>query len=412
MSITLQDTSTPVQTNKNDPRILLLALGMFALGTDAFVVAGVLPQIAHDTEVSESIAGQLVTAFTLTYGLMAPVLAVLTSRWPRNTILIVALGAFSLTNIGAALAPTFPLLLLARILAGCCAATYTPLAYTTATQISAPEKRGQALALVASGFTLATALGSPLGTWVGEHMGWRMSFTLVAALAGLACVALLVGHLPRAAAQPSLTLKQRLAPIREPLLLLALCPLLFLSLSFYLVYTYIAPFLAQTLHISDISGLLIASGLGTVVGNRISGSVTDRFGPARPLIFSLLGLAFILAIFPWAMPNFLVGLLALFFWGMTAAIGFSPQQHRLLSLAPAHANVILALNNSAYYLGMAGGAILGGVALQFLPVTQLSRVGAGSALLALLLLLLSLKKSAPGGSATPHGSHQTTQPPQ
>jgi DHA1 family inner membrane transport protein len=115
MSKTLRETATNTQTNTSDPRILLLALGMFALGTDAFVVAGVLPEIAHETRVSESLAGQVVTAFTLTYGLGAPVLAVLTSRWSHTRVLIAALGAFCLANLGSALAPTFPLLVLARI---------------------------------------------------------------------------------------------------------------------------------------------------------------------------------------------------------------------------------------------------------------------------------------------------------
>jgi predicted MFS family arabinose efflux permease len=399
MSKALQDVPRSARASKIDPRILLLALGMFALGTDALVVAGVLPEIAHATMVSESIAGQLVTAFTLTYGLGAPVLAALTNRWSRTRVLVIALFGFCLANVGSALAPTFPLLVLTRILAGGCAATHSPLAYATSTQLSPPEKRGQALALVVSGFTLATVLGSPLGTWVGEHAGWRLSFALVAALAGIACVALLASRLPRAAAQPSLSLQTRLAPVREPRLLLALCPTLLSSLGFYLVYTYIAPLLGQTMHISDISELLIASGLGFVVGSWISGSVADRFGTTRSLVVSLLGLSIMLAIFSWATTGLLTGLPALFLWRRTAASIFTPQQHRLLSLAPAHVNVILALNNAALYLGTAGGAMLGGVALHVLPVTQLGWVGASFALLALFLLLLSLRVSATGSGS-------------
>ncbi len=394
MSKTLQDTPRSVQASKSDPRIFLLALGMFALGTDALVVAGVLPEIAHEMRVPESIAGQLVTAFTLTYGLGAPVLAVLTHRWPRNRVLITALGTFCLVNVGSALAPTFPLLLLMRILAGGCAALHTPLAYTTATQLSPPEKRGKALALVVSGFTLATVLGSPLGTWLGEHVGWRMAFVLVAVLAGVACIALLASRLPGAVAQASLSLKARLAPVREPLLLLALSPLLLSSLGFYLVYTYIAPMLEQNMHISDISGPLMISGLGTVSGNWISGIILDRFGSTRLLVISLLGLSILLAVLPLATTILLTGLPALFLWAMAGSMGFAPQQHRLLGLAPAHANVILALNNSAFYLGTAGGAALGGVVLHVVPVTHLGWIGASSALLALFLLLLSIKKSA------------------
>jgi len=396
-------------------RILWLALGMFALGTDAYVVAGVLPEIARTTMVSESLAGQLVTAFTLTYGLGAPVFAALTSRWSPPRVLVIALFGFCLANVGSALAPTFSLLLLTRILAGACAATHSPLAYATSTQLAPPEKRGRALALVVSGFTLATVLGSPLGTWVGEHAGWRLSFALVAMLAGMACVALLASRLPRIAATPSPSLKTRLAPMKEPQLLLALGPTLLSSLGFYLVYTYIAPLLEQNTHLSDISGLLIVTGLGVVVGSWISGTAADRFGTTRSLMISLLLFSIILAIFSWATTGLLTGLPALFLWGGTAASIFTPQQHRLLSLAPAHANVILALNNAALYLGTAGGAVLGGVALRWLPVTQLNWVGASFALLALLLLVLSLRVSATGSGGpdalrTSQENKRTTHP--
>src|SRR5579859_5268876 len=108
----------PQPLTRINPRIILLALGMFALGTDAFVVAGVLPVIAKETGVTEGLAGQLVTAFSLTYGLGAPLLAALTGRWSRNRVLIAAIGLFCLVNIGSALAPTFPVLLITRLLAG------------------------------------------------------------------------------------------------------------------------------------------------------------------------------------------------------------------------------------------------------------------------------------------------------
>jgi|GraSoi2013_100cm_1033763.scaffolds.fasta_scaffold06629_1 predicted MFS family arabinose efflux permease len=415
MSKAFQDTSRSALTSTLDVRILWLALGMFALGTDAYVVAGVLPEIARTTMVSESLAGQLVTAFTLTYGLGAPVFAALTSRWSPPRVLVIALFGFCLANVGSALAPTFSLLLLTRILAGACAATHSPLAYATSTQLAPPEKRGRALALVVSGFTLATVLGSPLGTWVGEHAGWRLSFALVAMLAGMACVALLASRLPRIAATPSPSLKTRLAPMKEPQLLLALGPTLLSSLGFYLVYTYIAPLLEQNTHLSDISGLLIVTGLGVVVGSWISGTAADRFGTTRSLMISLLLFSIILAIFSWATTGLLTGLPALFLWGGTAASIFTPQQHRLLSLAPAHANVILALNNAALYLGTAGGAVLGGVALRWLPVTQLNWVGASFALLALLLLVLSPRVSATGSGGpdalrTSQENKRTTHP--
>ena len=119
-----------------NPRIILLTLGMFALGTDAFIVAGVLPVIAHETGVTEGLVGQLITVFSLTYGLFAPVLAATTGRWPRQRVLIGALGLLGLANLASALSPSFPLLLLTRLLAGCFAATYTPLAFAVGIELA------------------------------------------------------------------------------------------------------------------------------------------------------------------------------------------------------------------------------------------------------------------------------------
>src|SRR2546429_3591446 len=127
--------------------------------------------------------------------------------------MLAALGAFCLFNLGSALAPNFATLFLTRILVGCCAAIFGPLAYAVGATLAPQEKRGQALALVASGLTAATVLGSPLGTWIGEHFGWRLSFGLVALLGGIAFLMLLLYRLPTGAAAPALSLSARLAPI-------------------------------------------------------------------------------------------------------------------------------------------------------------------------------------------------------
>lgn len=376
-----------------NPRILLLALGMFALGTDAFVIAGVLPVIAHDMHVTEGAAGQLVTAFSLIYGLGAPLLAALTSRWSRNRVLIVALGLFCLANVASALVPNFPMLMLTRVLTGCFAATYSPLAYTVGTSMAPPEKRGQALALVIIGLTVATAIGLPLGTWVGEHFGWRMSFMLVAALAGVAFLALLLCGLPKAEAPVRLSLQARLAPITQPRLVLALLPALLWNLGIYTIYTYIAPLLQQNMHITDISGLLVAFGLGAVCGTLTGGRLVDRFGPNRPLVVIMIALAVAEVVLSLATGALISGVVILFIWGMLGSVIFTPQQHRLLGLAPEHANVILALNNSSFYLGVAGGSALGAVALHTMAVTRLGWLGAGCVLLALILFAFSIRLS-------------------
>ncbi len=367
---------------------------MFALGTDAFVVAGVLPVIARQMQVSEGLAGQLVTIFSLTYGLGAPVLAAFTSGLPRNWVALTTLAAFALVNVGSALAPTFAFLLLTRLLAGCCAATYGPLAYTIGTSLAPVEKRGQALALVLLGLNVATVLGSPLGTWIGTHLGWRFSFGLVALLACIAFLVLLFGGLPTAEKTSTLSLKARLAPMREPHLLLALAPALVWNTGMFIIYTYIAPLFHHSLGLSDVSGLLLIFGVGVVAGNWLGGWVTDHFGVTRPLSISLLLLALVYATLGFSSRTLVSAGIALFLWGVLGTLIFTPQQQRLLTLAPQHASVILALNNSTLYLGIAAGSAIGGVFLQFAPVSSLGWAGAVFVFLALVLFLLSLRLSA------------------
>lgn len=378
--------ASPTRIN---PRIILLSLGMFALGTDAFVVAGVLPTIAKETEVSAGLAGQLITVFALTYGLGAPLLAALTGRWPRNRVLIGALGLFCLANLASALSPSFQLLLLTRILAGCCAATYAPMAYTVGISLAPPAKRGQALALVVMGVTVATALGAPLGTWIGENFGWRFSFALVAILAGVAFFLLVVCGLPRSATSTSLSLKERLLPITYPRVILALTPALLWNIGFYICYSYIALLLQQNMHISDVSVFLVCFGLGTFISSWVGGLLADRFSSSRLLPLLLVTLLLIQLTLPLLTTTIIGGALTIFLWAMSFGLLFIPQQRHLLNTAPEHANVILALNNATFQMGIAIGAAVGGLALRSFAITQLAWVGMISILLALLIVAIS-----------------------
>lgn len=245
-----------------NPRIYLLALGTLALGTDVFVMAGVLPAIAHDRNVSVETAGLLVTVFSLVYGFGAPFLAMLTSQMSRRTLLLAVLLGFCATNILSALAPTFPLMLATRVLAACFAALYTPTASAVAATVVSPQQRGQALATVLGGLTLSTVLGVPAGTWVGLHLGWPFTFILVAILAGIAFLSLLFVGVPPVATPPTISLKARLTPLTQPLLLLALLPTALWTLGGFTIYTYINPFFQQTTHVTDPSILLLLYGIG------------------------------------------------------------------------------------------------------------------------------------------------------
>lgn len=143
--------------------VLVLALGTFAVGTDAFIVSAFLPEMARELGVTTAMAGQSVTIFALAYALLAPVIATLTATLPRRRLLMAALFFLGLANIGSALAPSLGVLIATRIAAAAAAATYTPNAGAVAAQLVGPEQRARALAIVIGGLSISTALGVPLG---------------------------------------------------------------------------------------------------------------------------------------------------------------------------------------------------------------------------------------------------------
>ena len=193
----------------------MLALGTFALGIDSFVLAGILPAIAHELDVSVAVAGQLLTVFALFYALGSPTLAALTGAIPRKRLLITSLTVFTCANIVAALAPTYAVLVVARAIAACSAALYTPTAAAAASAMAPLEKRGRALALVTAGLTASLVLGVPLGAWIGGSLSWRATFWVVVALAALATVGIRT-LLPEVGSPPNVPLRARIALLAQP----------------------------------------------------------------------------------------------------------------------------------------------------------------------------------------------------
>ena len=253
-------------------------------------------------------------------------------------------------------------------------------------ELAPPARRGQALALVVSGLNLATVLGAPLGTWIGVHFGWRLSFVMVAGLAGVAFLLLVFCGLPASATRGPLSLRERLSPITHPRVVLALLPAFLWNVGVYVLYPYIALLLEQQLHVADVSVLLACFGLGIVLANGMSGRLADRFAPTLLVVVFLVGLIVIQLLLPLVTTTISSGAVMLLLWGMSFALLFIPQQQRLLTLAPEHASVLLALNNSALYLGIAGGAAVGGLALRWLSTPQLASLGVIGMLAALLIV--------------------------
>ncbi|MDR2853015.1 MAG: MFS transporter [Burkholderiaceae bacterium] len=191
-------------------RVFLLTLGMFALGIDAYVVAGLLPGIAHSFSVTQAQAGQCVAIFTLSYAISAPVLSTLVGGKPVRTVLTIALAVFSIANAASVAAVNFPLLLAARALAGFGAGLFSPVAAAAAAALVPEQRKGRALGMVLGGMSAGTVVGVPAGLWVNDWIGWRGTLGLVT-LIGCIALAGVAARLPSLALRRPPSLRERLA---------------------------------------------------------------------------------------------------------------------------------------------------------------------------------------------------------
>jgi len=375
--------------------VAVLAVGSFAMGTDSFVLAGILPNIAGGLHVSTAAAGQTITVFALTYALTAPLLAGITGAVPRKPLMLAALGLFVLANLASASAPTLGLLLVARVAAGLGAALYTPNASAAAAALVDPARRGRALAMVLGGLTVGTVLGVPVGTAIGQRISWPASLVFVAVVGLVALLGILV-TLPSLALPPAVPLRARFTLVGNRRVLAIVAVMLLASGASISVYTYIAAVLAHTANITGttLAAVLLVWGAGGAVGAFGSGALTDRYGPARTLLLAITTLTVTLAAL--TVTTSVVGVFVVMAVNGAAAWAVAtPNNHRLTALAPALPGVVISLNSSGIYLGQALGAAAGGLLLEHqLTPDLLPLVGAALGVVALTAHLLTLRKKA------------------
>ncbi|GAA2234536.1 MFS transporter [Promicromonospora sukumoe] len=343
--------------------VALLALGTFAIGTDSFVLAGILPELATGLRISEGAAGQVVTAFAITYAVAAPFLSALTHRVPRKTLITVGLTVFVLMNAAGALAPNFAVLLVTRVLCALGAAAFTPTANAVSTVLAGPARRGRALSITLGGIALGTVFGVPVGTTIGQHLGWQASLGFVAAVGLIALVALLA-VLPRLQGEATVPMRHRFAVMGDPRVILVVLVTAVATGAGILVYTYIAPI---TQAIAGISGTALATGLliwgiGGAIGAFGCGWFIDRIGAGLTSALAIALLAAALTVIAFAESPALV-IAAMFFGGIGSWAFVAPDNHMLTGLHPQMASVVISFNSTGTYVGQAVGAAAGGVLL-------------------------------------------------
>jgi DHA1 family inner membrane transport protein len=375
--------------------LYLFALTNLVVGTGAFVFTGILVPVSESLQVSVPAAGQVMTAYALASALIAPLLVMATSGWPRKRAILLALTLFALGSAAAALSTSLTMLLLARVVMGA-ASMFTAVAAGVSVAVVEPAKRGRALSLTFIGMSLAYALGVPLGTWLGFSFGWRMPLWLITG-ACIAVTLLLAAMLPARIEAPGGSFRGLRDAARQGTVIRVWLRTLLCFVAIHSVFAYAGPVLQaiNPLTPTGLSLMLAGFGLAGAAGTVSGGWAADRFGPQRSLRVQLSVLTAMMVLVPLTQGYVALTLAVFVVWAIAGFGMMAPQQVLLASMAPQQAPLLMSLNASMLYMGSALGAITGGAFATLIGFEHLSWVGAPFALLALATLWLDARHSMP-----------------
>lgn len=339
--------------------LLALAIGAFGIGTTEFSPMGLLPVIADGVDVSIPTAGLLVSAYAVGVMVGAPVMTLAFGRFGKRTALMLLMAIFTLGNILSALSPDYWTLLAARLVTSLNHGAFFGLGSVVAASVVPPEKRASAVATMFMGLTIANIGGVPAATWVGQQIGWRMSFAGTAVLGVITITALWLA-LPRGEAGKMPNVGQELRVLMRPTVLMSLATTVMGAGAMFTLYTFVAPVLTELTHASEsfVTLALVLIGLGFTIGNALGGRLADWSLDGATRIF-LGALAIISLALPLVLASHIGAAIGLVAWGAAAFAIVPPVQTRVMQAASEAPGLASSINIGAFNLGNAVGAALG-----------------------------------------------------
>jgi DHA1 family chloramphenicol resistance protein-like MFS transporter len=389
--------------------VYVLGLSIFAQGTSELMLAGLLPELSTDLHVSIPQAGLLISAFAVGMLVGAPVLAVLTLTWSRRTALILFLTVFALTHVAGALTPNYAVLLVTRIVGAFVYAGFWSVAAVTVVTLVRSDSRARAMSIVTGGLTIATIVGLPLGTVLGQHFGWRSAFWSVAGMCVLAMFGVLAtvpADRPDPATAPRLA--DELRALGNARLWLAFGTTALVTSSILVVFSYLAPLLIDTTGLPPgaVPGVLALYGLGSFIGINLGGRFADAL-PFRTLFVSITGLVVLSAALALTASVPLVAIAVLVLLGGCGFAANPALNARVFSLAGDRSTLATATNFSAFNVGITVGPWLGGLAIDAgagYPALGWIAVATGLAALGTVLVAAFLPVSTADSITRPSGT--------
>lgn len=383
--------------------VYVLALGIFAMVTSEFVVAGLMPQMAEGLDATIPEIGYLITAFAAAMAIGGPFLTVAVLKMRQKSALAVLFAVFLAGNVLAALAPDYRTMLVARVITGIASQAFFGVSISLAARLTRPEVRGRAIAVALNGLMLGTLLGLPLSTVIGEHLGWRAAFWAITGLTALAALATLVGvpHMERA--DDGGDLRQELGAFRNPRLWLTLTTSTFIIGATFSAFSYLNPILTEVTGFATgtVPLLLIAYGAATVIGNTVVGRFADKHTIPVLLIGLMLNLAFLVgfAAFTQLTVPAVVFMMGIGLVGVTMNPALVTRVQRVGNARP----LVNTVHSSFITLGIIIATSVGGPAIDTFGLRAPLWIGAALAALGLVSLLPDLKRrrrEAPTAAAT------------
>ena len=372
-------------------KIWILTIGMFALGMDAYIVAGLIPSISQSFNKSSSAIGQGVTVFTLFFSISAPIFSTILAKSPVKKILVIAISVFTLANIITAISMNYMLYIVSRAIAGLGAGVFSPIAISASNHLVSEKHKGKAIAFTVGGMSVGTVIGVPLGLEISKLSNWRFAMLIIIVISFIALISISI-LMPKFKIQAPPNLKDRFQLFLNKHVLRVISVTLCAAIASLGLYTYLADIIKANTDIKSLTYYLTAWGIGGLIGSFGIGFVIDKFKNTRfimVIILILLALSFVLIPVSIKLP--LLGLLPFILWGAMGWATQAPQQHILLKIHPKHGGPAVALNSSINYLGSAIGSAVGGIILFNVNSTNVLIYSAlGITIIGILLQLLNL----------------------
>ncbi|MEZ8808767.1 MULTISPECIES: MFS transporter [Vibrio] len=351
-------------------QVWILTLAAFAIGTAEFVIAGILPQIATSLSITEGQAGYLISAYALAIVIGGPILTIYLARFNKKMVLIGLMVLFIIGNVLSALAPSYPLLLASRVIAGLVQGPFYGIGAVVATNLVSEKMAGRAVGQMFAGLTLANVLGVPAGTWVSLQFGWHTTFFTVAALGTIAMISILTS-IKSSGHSEARDIKTQLLAFKNPMLLISLAITAFAWSGFMTLYGYLAPI---AMHITgygqeSVTWILVIVGVGLIIGNTLGGRSSDKdLGKAS--MFWAVAMIVSLVVVGLVVDNKILFVTAAFIFGIASFANVPAMQLRVMNHGGEGQELAATANISAFNLANAFGGFLGGMVLD-------SQLGAG-----------------------------------